>query len=324
MDSSSMPLTLAVCSNRPEQLRKHWRSNLAGLGARDKFLVVLDTEGTPATLEVAEELQASGVAVIINYKNRGLALSRNIALENCSTPSLVFIDDDVLISGDVVEAMRGAFVGGAGIVGVKVYGPPQGFRTPWYLCKGQFHYLAIHNPEASRLTTWGACMGLSTSLIKSFDVKFRPTLGRKGDTLMCGEDTTFLRELKSHGATETFLSHLGVNHIFDPGRLSLGYLLQRAYWQGRTEARRGNTLEGLRKEWLRYLDTSAPPLKKISLALMYGAVVGVGIVAEKMSGRAPVSCGGEPHSQRGQDGGPSSTAARPAKMPETRTMPLGK
>lgn len=322
MDSRKAPLTLAVCSNRPEQLSKHWRSNLAALGAGDRFLVVLDTGNTPDTSEVADELRASGVAVIINHKNLGLALSRNIALSNCSTSHLVFIDDDVLVSEDVVEAMRLAFAGGAGIVGVKVSGPSRGFPVPWYLSEGQFHYLAIHNPRTSSFNTWGACMGLNMDLVKSLDIKFQPTLGRKGDTPMCGEDTTFLKDLKSCGATEACLGHVAVSHNFDPARLSLAYLLRRAYWQGRTEVRRGDTRGGLRKEWRRYLDTGARPLKRISLALMYGAVVGLGVLAERLSGPARAGREGETRPQREQEGAPAPNAPRAAKRPETRTLPL--
>jgi glycosyltransferase involved in cell wall biosynthesis len=279
-EHTAQALTLAVCSNRIENIKKHWRSYLTSLCITDTLLIVLDLEACPAVASLAAELVQAGAKVIINGRNLGLSLSRNVVLGHCQTNYLVFVDDDVVIPRQTVASIRLELVAGAEVVGVRISGPEDGLYLPWYISEGQFHYLAIHNPWARNKTTWGACMALNLPFTKATDVKFRIELGRRGRKLQCGDDTTFLRELRERGAKESFLTESHVFHNFNPQRLSLIYMLRRAYWQGRTEFRRGNSVNGLRKEWARFFDTDARVMRKAVLALIYICPVLAGILRE--------------------------------------------
>ena len=126
-------------------------------------------------------------------------------------------------------------------------------------------------------------MGLDVGFARAKGISFRLDLGRTGDSLASGEETTFVGEMKHHGAREVFLEQVHVHHNFDPGRLSARYLFRRAYWQGRTEVRRHDAWGGLRKEWRRYMAGGGRRTPRFSLAPAYLAAFLSGVVTEGLT-----------------------------------------
>ena len=279
-ENHDQSLTLAVCSNRMENIRRHVGDYINSLCNGDNLFIILDLEEDTNTKSFRAELNHTGAEIFINGENLGLSASRNIVLESCRTNYLVFIDDDIALSKETLDAIRHELKKGADIVGVRINGPKIELKIPWYISKGQFHYLAIHNPKSRTLSTWGACMGLNLTLVKTSKLTFRVELGRRGRGLQSGDDTTFLREMKKRGAKETFLNEVYVFHNIDRQRISLGYMLRRAYWQGRSEFRRKDSINGLKKEWDRFLDSDEPASKKVLLAILYITCVMTGISRE--------------------------------------------
>jgi glycosyltransferase involved in cell wall biosynthesis len=245
----------------------------------DQLLIVLDTEATVDSEALYEDLCRGNVQVVLHGRNLGLSPSRNIAVGRCETDYIVFVDDDVIVTRRVIESMRRELEAGYEIVGVRLCAPPGlNITSRWFMSAGQLHYLAIH---ASKVTsTWGGCMGLSVSFLRRYGIRFREELGRKGDCLWSGDDTTLLNEMKGLGASEKFLSDVHIIHNIDQKRVTLSYMLRRAYWQGRSELRRSNVLGGLRKEWRRNLDPETPAKKKLPLGLLYVMAVCLGVLKE--------------------------------------------
>lgn len=279
-NSEYHPLTLAVCSNRIENVRAHWKAYRASLKRTDYLLIIMDVAPSVAVESLKDEMERAGVMVNLNGRNLGLSASRNIALDRCRTDYLIFIDDDVEVLTETIESIRHTLNQGADIVGVRIKEPAGFVGMPWYISEGQLHYLAIHNPKARKLGTWGACMGLYIPSVRAINATFVDSLGRRGKKLQSGDDTTFLREMRAAGATERFLSEVHVYHNIPRERLTMRYMLRRAYWQGRSEQRRADALNGLGKEWRRFLETDAMTLRKLVLALMYCCAVLIGILTE--------------------------------------------
>jgi glycosyltransferase involved in cell wall biosynthesis len=207
-----------------------------------------------ATVEQAPyscgELNRPGVRVLPNGANRGLSYSRNRALAECAHRILVFLDDDVTLTRDTLDGIRAQAVKGAAILGVRLVPVfPQAAR-PWWLTGGQFHYLGVHH-QLDRARTWGACMAVDADLANRHGIRFRDELGRRGQALQSGDDTTFLNELRAIGATEAFLTSVCAAHQVSPERQWLRYLMRRAWWQGRSERRRRSLALALVKEWRR-------------------------------------------------------------------------
>lgn len=267
-------VVVAVCTNRLRDLSARWEHTMGEITGHELF-VLIDAPATPEAVELSECIRAKGGTVVVHGRTRGLSAARNTVLDACPERSILFIDDDVLIESAAMAAIADALRGGAQIVGARLVPRAAQWRRPWYFTAGQMHLVGWHTPDVD-ITTWGACMGIDAAFAHRHGLRFNPRLGRNGAQLGCGEDTTFVRAMKQAGGHEVLLPSVHVIHDIDPGRLTVRYLVRRAYWQGRSEVRRRQLLSGLKKEWLRYRRTGRARL----LAVGYLAAFAVGLSHE--------------------------------------------
>ena len=274
-------LSFAVCTNRPENL-SNAVSVACALGPDDELLVVVDLPADGVPTAVRDTLRLRGVRLVENSANRGLSYSRNRALAECANNTVVYVDDDVTLVPETVEAIRLGRAEGSGIVGVLLVPRFSTSRRRWWLSGGQYHYLGVHH-GSHRAKTWGACMAVDARLANEHGIRFREELGRRGLALQSGDDTSFLVELRHVGAHESVLTGVSAVHHIDAYRERLNYLLRRAWWQGRSEYRRRSLGMALLKEWRRNVGTGpaqAPLVRRYPLAALYLGAVIVGGVTE--------------------------------------------
>ncbi|HUZ26347.1 MAG TPA: glycosyltransferase [Streptosporangiaceae bacterium] len=272
-------VTIAICSNRPERLSMAVPRLAAAARRDDHLLIVFDGLLGDADAILTEHASPGRARLVSNETNRGLAYSRNRVMKECQTRHVIFVDDDVVIGSEVIEAIRASLARGAAVVGARVIADLGGRARPWHVTSGQLHYLGAHPPRGA-VSIWGACMAVDIETARLLGVEFDEALGRVGATLCSAEDTTFVRAMVARGARQETLADASVRHLVDPGRLRLAYLVRRSYWQGRSEARRGDALHGLRKEWARNAAADAPSVQRIALAALYTASVIAGIAVE--------------------------------------------
>jgi glycosyltransferase involved in cell wall biosynthesis len=277
------PVTFVVCSNRPDLLSRYWRYNCDQFFASDRLMVIMDVERSASVETLAGEITARGGVVLINGENQGLAHCRNTAIRLCPTDHIVFLDDEVTVPRETILAVKQEFSRQAEIVGVRIKGPEQPLRLPWYLSKAQLHYLAIHTERT--YATWGAFMGFDLRPVRRHELRFKDELGRRVGSLASGDDTTFIRELQALGIKEIFLPTAHVHHNVVHHRLRFAYIARRAYWQGRSEYRRSNVVGGIAKEWRRNWEHS-DSASRLILAPLYTGTVLAGILREALY-RAP-------------------------------------
>ncbi|GAB7042952.1 MULTISPECIES: glycosyl hydrolase [Catenuloplanes] len=272
-EPADLPMVVAICAFHVENVRKHLHHNLAQLSG-DEYFVQLDRPVTPAAEEVAAEVGAAGGTMHVLGATGGLSASRNLMLARWPHHHVMFVDDDVRLDAKAVTAVRESLRAGAHVVGARLARPP--LPLPWYVTSGQFHLLGWHRDDRD-IKIWGACMAVDTAFAHANGLSFDMALSRTGGNLQSGEDTTFIKMMKDAGAREQLLPDYSVTHDVDPARLTLRYLLRRAYWQGRCEAGRDQARAGLRKEWDRH--RSAPESRlRLPLACLYGAVTGWGVL----------------------------------------------
>ncbi|MFC4013703.1 hypothetical protein ACFOY2_41205 [Nonomuraea purpurea] len=267
-DPRDRPMVVAICAFRCENVLKHVSHNLAQLSG-DEYFVLLDRPASPEAEKVAAEVRAAGGTMRIIGATRGLSASRNEVLAEWPEHHVMFADDDVRLDKAAVTAVRESLRAGAHMAGVRLRRPP--CRLPWYFTPGQFHLVGWHRDEGE-IKIWGACMAVDTAFAHAHGLRFDLKLSRTGKSLQSGEDTTFIKLMRRAGGREALLPEHSVVHDVDRGRLRLRYLLRRAYWQGRTEAGRNETVPGLRKEWNRHRTAGWP------LACLYGAATAAGAV----------------------------------------------
>ncbi|MEV7925422.1 glycosyltransferase [Kitasatospora sp. NPDC088779] len=270
----TLPLTLAVCSNRPRQLRAALLRFGHLLGPDDQLLAVVDTTVDAATAHSLAQTTPRA-ALLFNRATVGLSYSRNLALKEAPTRHVVFLDDDIVPAASAVEDLRAALEAGAHVAGTRITADLQGRRAPWWLTDGQLHYLGSHHP-ARPASIWGGCFAVDRDHARLLGIDFDSRLGRVGTNLASAEDTTLVRQLAALGATTTVLHDTQVHHLIPTRRLRVGYLLRRAYWQGRSEVRRGTVATGLHKEWARNR-SGGRGLRPAVLAALYTSAVLTGI-----------------------------------------------
>jgi len=178
-----------------------------------------------------------------------------------------------------MDAIRSALASGAGVVGVRLSPPPSVTPMRWYIGAAQFHYLGLHAPHVQQ-SPWGACMAFDLSIVDALGLRFEAKLGRLGQGFESGDDSSFVSEMRRNGARVDFLDRGDVYHHVQPQRMRLTTVLRRAWWQGRSEVRRGQARAGVQKEARRMLGAADPLLKRFSLFVIYGGAVVCGVAYE--------------------------------------------
>ncbi|WP_053650489.1 glycosyltransferase [Streptomyces sp. XY431] len=274
----TVPLTVAVCSNRLGLLPAALDRLPGLLGPDDHLVVVVDTAADATTQRRLAQTADRRRTVFFNGATIGLSYSRNLALKEAPTRHVVFVDDDIVPTTAAIEHLRSTLADGAHVAGTRITADLQGRRTPWWLTAGQLHYLGSHHPDLPA-SIWGGCFALDRDHARLLGLDFDSRLGRVGNNLASAEDTTLVRRLTALGATTAVLHDTQVRHLIPAHRLRPGYLLRRAYWQGRSEVRRRTARAGLHKEWRRNR-SGGPGTRPAVLALLYTAAVLTGIGRE--------------------------------------------
>ena len=278
-----LELTITICSNRPAQLCAAVERLAGSLSPSDHLLVIVDLPEDADDFHLIGTIGAhSRMRVLRNGANLGLSHSRNRALAEVATRHLVFLDDDITPTPDALDRLRHALAAGAHVAGTRITADLQGQSWPWFLTRGQLHYLGCHDPVGPA-TIWGGCFALDVEYARLLAVTFDERLGRTARTLNSAEDTTFVRELTLRGAAAAILHDTEVTHQIPAHRLRMAYLLRRAYWQGRSETRRGTPIGGLRKEWRRNRATGTLRGPRLVLPLLYTGAVGLGAGRQLLS-----------------------------------------
>lgn len=276
-------ITFAVCTNRIHLLQRNLSLNvhrLGELGAR--FMVIYDGAETPIVVRILSDARALEVDTLAVGRNRGLSWCRNIALRRCTTSVIVFLDDDVIVDPSSMIQLGQALTE-VDAAGAMIHGPEHGITLPWFVGPGQLHYLAIHNPADACKRPWGACLGLRMATVKRWELSFQEDLGRTESGLASGDDTQICAEIRRRGGTVCLLDQAHVWHNIDPHRLSIRYLIRRAYWQGCSEVRRRNAWAGFRKEWQRNFSCPTRSAANILVAAILCFAVASGIAGEWLS-----------------------------------------
>jgi hypothetical protein len=270
----TVSISLCVCSARPELVAAKigaWRGALA---CGDEILVVFDTPRDPTRGWTCPHAADSGTHVNAVWLGaaRGLSPARMRALELASSRHVLFMDDDAVAPAATLEAIRRALAGGARAVGVRLEPAFESCTRPWYLTDGVLHYVGVHS-ESTLGSVWGACFAVDREFARANGISFRPELGRRGRQLQSGDDSSFVQRIRECEGTVVFLPGASAIHSIGAKKCSLGYLLRRAWWQGRSEVRRGDWREGLVKELGRIRSSGSAPARLCIVPAFTGAVV---------------------------------------------------
>ena len=240
--------TVVVCTqNRSRSLAFACESTLAMDYPADRWrLVIVDNASTDDTLAIAEELarrHRPRVEVIVE-EEIGISAARNAGVRAAvrqGAEVVAFLDDDALPSpGWLTMVARALSSPGVEAVGGPIEPLFEVELPSWFLDR-YLPYLTIWDPgpEAVELTyneyPRGANMAFRTGAFQRWGL-FSTHLGRKGTSLLSGEEVELCLRLERGGGRVHYVPEARVRHRVDAGRLTPGWITRRFGAQGRSEA----------------------------------------------------------------------------------------
>jgi glycosyltransferase involved in cell wall biosynthesis len=224
---------------RPVSLARAMRSVFAqaGVGMDTIELVIVDNDAARGAEATVEALRAEAPCPIVYAcePSPGVASARNHALVASRAPLIAFLDDDEEASPGWLAALldaRARF--GADVVfgAVRGHAPEKVREHRPYLER----FFSREGPAAAQLIEHQ--YGCGDSLVVRAALPPREAPFAVKQNLIGGEDDLLFQEMRLAGARFAWAPEAWVFEHPDPGRLTLGYALRRAfaYGQGPTYA----------------------------------------------------------------------------------------
>ncbi|MGD8281588.1 MAG: glycosyltransferase family 2 protein [Gemmatimonadota bacterium] len=258
---SDAALVSAVICTRDR--RRYLERSLVSLlqqsaGAGRYEILVVDNASRDDTAAYLAGLDTGPIpTTILHEATTGLSRARNLALSHARGTLIAFLDDDAVAAHDWIERIRAAFAargdGMAGLAG-RVEAIWESTRPDW-LSGEALGALAVVDwgPDAGPLTAGqyvvGANMAFRTAALREVG-GFPEHLGRIGGDLLSGEETFVADRLAERGRPVFYDPSVIAHHHVQAERLTRGWLVRRAFFQGVSRAR-ADTSRGLARQLTR-------------------------------------------------------------------------
>ena len=235
-------ITAIVCTYNRADLLSHAIESLAEqtITNSDYEILVVDNGSDDATRQVVEKKQRSIPNLRYVYEQKlGLSRARNAGIASSKGRFLAFLDDDAIACRTWLEHILKAFRTVQPRPGL-LCGPVEpiwgNVRPDWLKDDLLSYYSVLSCSEYSRPlqdNEWvvGANMAVPRDVIRDcggFDEK----LGRKGKSLLSGEETALTNLIKAKGYSVYYEPALVVGHYIHPARLSKAWFYRRIFWGG--------------------------------------------------------------------------------------------
>lgn len=216
--------------------------------------IVVNNNSKDNTIEVVESFIAQHPAFnirLVTELRQGLSHARNCGIEASSAPLIAIIDDDEMVVPQYAESYIGFFdahpeVASAGGAIIAMY---EGKKPSWV---SHFTEIPIANPIAlagdirpfsPNKIPGGGNMALRRSAIERHGL-FDPELGRRGDSLLGGEESNLFERLRAGGEQVWFVPEAAIYHIISDDKLQRQYLDKLWFNIGVSQRRRAR-IEGV-------------------------------------------------------------------------------
>jgi glycosyltransferase involved in cell wall biosynthesis len=228
---------------RPESLPRLLAS-LAGQGPDlDWELLVVDNDPAGSALAAVRAASRS-FEVPVRYvveARQGAAHARNRGIAEARGAITVMVDDDVVVSSGWLAALVAPVVAGtADATGGRVELDPAPSRPAWFSDALVGGYVAqldlgpVARPLEGREIVLTANAAFRTDLLREVG-GFDGRLGPSGARQIVHDDTQLMRAVQAAAGRVSWAPSATVVHDLAPSRLRRRWVLQRAFWQGRSD-----------------------------------------------------------------------------------------
>lgn len=228
--------------NRARVLDETFSSLHAHLKAAHKIgqveVVAVDNNSTDSTSVVIERWRSEfDHFVHVKELQQGLSFARNAGIDASTGEIVVFLDDDVEVEQDWLQALLAPFADEKiAVVGGKVL-PFGAASLPAWLPREYGYLVSVFDPyDTPRYTD--KVMGANFAVRRKVFITagmFDPKLGRKGKKLLGGEEVDLFRRIAVHGFHLLYTPSAVVLHKIQD-KLKADYVVDYAYWLGVSEA----------------------------------------------------------------------------------------
>jgi len=250
-----MDISVIVCTyNRAASLGntlESLRRQRLPVGVAWEVLVV-DNNSTDGTREVVRRFAGDPTFPLryVREERQGISHARNRGIAETEGRYLFFTDDDVLVSpnwmGTLFETFEeGGWDGIGGRILLRCDRP-----MPRWLKRELWGFLACldYGERQMPLTDrkrpfFGANMAFRRDVFRRIGT-FDPELGRRGRSLVGGEETDLFRRMLEAGMTVVYEPEAVVHHVVDPRRLRKAYFRGLHYALGWTDGVRFGAYSG--------------------------------------------------------------------------------
>lgn len=235
-------LSIIICTYNRAPLLERTLLALSELDRIDEAeVIVVDNNSTDDTVAVVRScIEQCRGHVDIDYvleRKQGLSVARNTGVRVSSSDILAFLDDDAIPVRGWINAILEAFAGDPHTVAVGgiVYPNFETERPSWLIKPLELPYTIVNlgnevRPYPNKLYPFGANMAFRNTVFERHS--FPEELGRKGESLLSGEESWLLDRLKEEQGGITYVPGMAVHHFIPRQRLTKEWIAQRYYFQG--------------------------------------------------------------------------------------------
>ncbi|HYE52983.1 MAG TPA: glycosyltransferase family 2 protein [Azospirillaceae bacterium] len=240
-------ISAVICThNRADHLRRAVASLQEQTLPADRFeIIVVDNGSTDATRDVVEEFAGAPHPIRYIYEPvLGLSRARNTGWRRSRAPLVAYLDDDAIAAPDWLERLVESFraeAWTAGCVGGLIEGNWEAPRPGW-LHDVLLPCLTVIDwkkdapaPVTKGCFVAGANIAFRRDLLERAG-GFAENLGRKGGSLLSAEERDMTERVEALGFCTVYDPRAAVKHWVGRDRLTKRWFLERARWQGISEA----------------------------------------------------------------------------------------
>ncbi|WNS41282.1 glycosyltransferase [Paenibacillus sp. MMS20-IR301] len=247
-------ISIIICTyNRSALLVKTLRSLLPLENLRAAEIIVVDNSSKDDTAAAVKRFIGDhGAGMDIRYllePVQGLSAARNTGILASRSPLIAFLDDDAIPCRTWITTIVSTFAQRPEVMamGGKIAPIFESKRPEWLIKPFELPYTIVDlgnriREYPKRLHPCGANMAMRKPV---FDISLFPLeLGRKGDSLLSGEETWLFGQIQQEGHSILYHPEMAVDHFVPANRLTEDWIMKRYYSQGISNAMKSEGLKG--------------------------------------------------------------------------------
>ncbi|HBS44519.1 MAG TPA: glycosyltransferase family 2 protein [Paenibacillus sp.] len=247
-------VSIIICTyNRSDLLIKTIQSLLALDDLEQAEIIVVDNCSKDDTAACVKKfIAAHGSVLHIRYMMepvQGLSAARNTGILASKTHLIAFLDDDAIPCQTWITTIVSTFESKPEVMamGGKIAPIFESKRPDWLIKPFELPYTIVD--LGSRIKEYPAHLhpcGANMAMRKLvFDISLFPLdLGRKGDSLLSGEESWLFGQIQKEGHSILYHPQMAVDHFVPTNRLTKDWIMKRYYSQGISNAVKSEGMKG--------------------------------------------------------------------------------